>query len=199
MNVSIPMTALSDQELIRAYLHGEESAFEFLMRRYLPLIFRFVSRLVQDPALAEDVTQETFIRVWKKASSFHPDRSFKSWLFTIAKHAAFDAMKKKKPMLFSELNTSEGELSFEESLEDERLLISTLLLKAEAKQGLEEAILTLSLPARTIVLLHGIEQLTFQDCAEVLHESIDTVKSRYRRALFTLKQSLESEMHQKGD
>ncbi len=191
MNVSIAMAVLSDQELIQAYLQGQASAFESLIRRYLPLIFRFVSRLVQDPALAEDVTQETFIRVWKKFSSFQTDRSFKSWLFTIAKHVAFDALKKKQPLVFSELAHSDETGSFEETLEDERSLVSTLLLKAEAKQRLEEALLKLPLPARTIVLLHGIEELTFQESADILHESIDTVKSRYRRALLTLKKALE--------
>ena len=190
------MSQSTDTELIQAYRDGDERAFALLVQRYLPLIYRFLRRLVRDAELADDLAQETFVRAWKKFSTFDPTRSFKAWLFAIAKHAAFDILKKKQPLVFSELEQADNALSFADTIADDRPLPELVLERAEQIVQVEAALERLSFSARTVVLMHDREELTFQEIAEALQEPLNTVKSRYRRALLTLQDVLSDE---KGD
>ena len=185
------MNERTDQELTAAYARGDEHAFSILIERYLQPIHRFLFRLVRDKELAEDLSQETFVRAWKKFVTFDQARSFKSWLFAIARYAAFDALKKKQPLRFSEI-TREGlpEEGLEATLADERPSPQEELISEEQRQGLEELLAELPLSAQEVILLHDDEDLTFQEIADTLHEPLNTVKSRYRRGLLLLREKL---------
>lgn len=185
------MNERTDQELAAAYTCGDEHAFSLLVERYLPSIYRFLIRLVREKELAEDLSQETFVRAWKKFATFDQTRSFKSWLFAIARYAAFDALKKKQPLRFSEL-TREGlpEEGLEATLADDRPSPQEELITEERRRGFEGLLSELPLSAQEVVLLHDDQDLTFQEIADTLHEPLNTVKSRYRRALLLLREKL---------
>ena len=185
------MEHLTDQELIAAYARGEEHAFDVLVKRYLQGIYRFLLRLVREKELAEDLAQETFVRAWKKFETFDQTRSFKSWLFAIARYAAFDALKKKQPLRFSELTRGElFEENLEASLPDERPSPHELMLLQEEKGQVEHLLAELPLSSQEVLLLHDDEDLTFQEIAITIKEPLNTVKSRYRRALLQLRKNL---------
>ncbi|MCX6789783.1 MAG: sigma-70 family RNA polymerase sigma factor, partial [Candidatus Gribaldobacteria bacterium] len=98
------MQKLSDNEIVKRHLKGDEEALEFLVRRYLKPIYSFVCRNVGDADVAEDITQETFVKMWKNLKKFDQQKNFKSWLFTIAKNSSIDFLRKKKvtPLSFAE-------------------------------------------------------------------------------------------------
>ncbi len=90
------MSMLTDEQLIKNYLIGDNKALELLIKRYLTPIYNFVLRYVKNTSEAEDVTQEVFVKVWKNLKKFNDNYKFKSWLYTIAKNTSLDYLKKKK-------------------------------------------------------------------------------------------------------
>lgn len=174
------MPELSDNEIIRRYLKGDEEALEVLIKRYLKPIYSFVNKNIGDAEAAEDLTQEVFVKTWKNLKRFQQSRSFKSWIFTIARNTSIDFLRKKKTVPISLV---------EESLIDKSDFVKDIEQKntwANFKAALEN----LSPGYQTVVLLKQESGLTFQEMAKSLGEPLNTVKSRYRRALFMLKKLL---------
>lgn len=191
----------TDQELLEAYHNGDEQAFAHLVERYLGPLFRFLVRMVGDRGIAEDLVQEVFVKAWKRMSSFDMTKSFKTWIFTIAKHTAIDYLRKQKrtwPFVFSFDEGGDGdERSMMETVADPRPLVSVLLEDKERAASLDMALAALSDEGRTVVLLHDGEDMTFQEIADMLKKPMNTVKSRYRRSLEALRTRLSgSSMHQ---
>lgn len=90
------MQNYTDQQLIAAYLKGDEKSLEILIKRYLNPIYGFAYRYVKDQQNAEDITQETFLKVWKNIKKYDKNKSFKAWIYTIAKNTVLDFIKKEK-------------------------------------------------------------------------------------------------------
>ena len=184
----------TDAELIQAYTRGDEAAFEALVRRHLPAMYRFLTRMTNDAAVAEDLAQETFLKVWRHINRFDVTKPFTTWLYTIAKNTVLDYFKKKRAIPFSDIDgeMQDGE-SFAETLEDESPLVSVLLERAEAGEEVMTALAALPPTQRMAILLHDAEDLTFQEISEVSGEKLDTVKSRYRRGVLALKKKFLQE------
>lgn len=176
----------SDVDIVRAYRDGDATAFDELVRRYMPRIYTFSYRLSGDQHIAEDVTAETFVKVWKKLDSFDETKSFTSWLFRIARNTAFDIFRKRKDVVFSRMAT-EDETDITEDIADERDLADREFDKEVSRELLEKSLATLSLTRRSIVLLHDVDGLTFDEIAHVVEKPMNTVKSHYRRALAQLR------------
>lgn len=186
----IAMETLTDEQLIVNYRNGDESALEVLIQRYFKQIYGFVYHYAGQAAEAEDLTQETFVRVWKNLKKFDTSRSFKAWVFTIAKNISLDYLKKKKSLPISQLLAVEEENKFLESLVDVAPLPDQLAAATELKGYLSSKVDRLSVKYRQVVKDHVEGELTFQEIAENLGEPLNTVKSRYRRALAALKEML---------
>lgn len=172
----------SDSELVSAYFSGNEQALEILINRYLTPTYRFIYRYVGTTTDAEDITQEVFVRAWRNLKKFNQSKNFKTWLFSIAKNASFDFLRKKKSFVFSDFETEEGNPVID-TLEDGVLLPDQAARAGEHALFLLRAVGRLSLKYQIIVCLHHYGEFTFREIAETLGESIDTVKSRYRRAI----------------
>src|SRR6185312_5906993 len=150
-------------------------------------------RLVGDRREAEDLTQETFMKMWKALSRFDTEKNFKTWIFAIARNTAIDYLRKKKPVLFSRLNTEneEGETRFEDNLADDAMLADEVFDRKQSASVLEKAMQTLSLDERVIFILHESDEMTFEEIADVMSKPMNTIKSRYRRALQKLRGIIE--------
>ena len=177
----------SDQQLIANYLAGDEQSLELLIRQYLKPIYSFVSRYVGNGQEAEDITQEVFVRVWRNLKKFDQNKSFKTWLFSIAKNASLDFLKKKKAIPFSEFDTEEGGNRITDTLADPSPLPLELLEKAGMARMLNEAMEKLSPQYRMVLFLRYNDHFNFREIAESLNEPLNTVKSRHRRALVMLR------------
>jgi len=184
------MSDSPDQNLVRKYLKGDKNSLEILIKKYLSPIFNFVLRLVENKQDAEDITQEVFVKVWKNIKKFNQKKSFKTWLFTIAKNTAFDSLRKKKVAYFSDLENEEGKNWVVDSLADPSPLPPEILERKELARDLERALKKLPPKMRVVLLLYYNDHLTLREIAEVLDEPLNTVKSRCRRALMMLRKLL---------
>ena len=184
---------ITDNQLINEVLRGQESSFATLVDRHLSGIYKFAYRYVRDPQDADDVAQETFVRAWKNFKKFDQSKNLKTWLFTIAKNASLDMLKKKKPVAFSKITEAEHELEsflapYVASGELPEVAIDQKFLKGD----IDAALAKLPPAYRAVLALRYNEYLKFREIAEVLREPIDTVKSKHRRGLALLKNILFS-------
>ena len=177
----------SDNELVIAYKKGEQGAIEVLIARHLPSIYNFVIRFVGEEE-ANDVAQETFVKVWKHIKRYDETRNFKVWLFTIARRRAIDFTRKKKHTPFSAFENEDND-NFD--VEDTSDLPQELFRKKEISQALETLISELPDDRKAIVILHDSEMLPFKDIADIMERPINTVKSQYRRALIFLREMID--------
>jgi len=184
------MDNLSDQELVKAARGGEAAAFDVLVRRHAGCVYRFAFRLVRDAPTAEDIAQETFLKIWRNLKRFDVQKPFKAWMFRIARNTAFDWLKKKRAYAFSELEEDGDALGLDD-VADEAPLPDESVLSQELRDELASALDRLSPRAKSVVMLHDLEELTFQEIAEACEEPLNTVKSRYRRALGELRKIVE--------
>lgn len=193
------MKNTSDEQLVVFYLQGNNDALNFLIERYLRRVYNFVSKYIGNAKEAEDLTQEIFLKVWKSLKKFNSQKSFKIWLFVIARHVCIDYSRRKKITTFSALENDDDDESFSDKIVDESISIVERITKQELEKEMNKYLLRLSEINRSVLILHYNQQLAFREIAELLDESLDTVKSRHRRALNYLRCFIEQEkeMHQK--
>jgi len=182
---------IDDKQLVADYLNGDDAAFDGLVERYLRPVYNFLYQLTNDQSVLDDLTQETFLKVWKNIKKFDSDKSFKTWVFTIAKNTAYDYFKKKKTIPFSNFIDAEGNNKLE-NISDQDILPLELLEKADAAKELEVALTKISEQYRIILLMRYKDDLTLQEIAEILNLPYNTVKSQYQRALAALRQVFDS-------
>lgn len=153
---------------------------EELLREHLKSVYNFCFRLVGNKADAADLAQEIFIKVWKNLSKFDPEKNFKTWLFTIARNTVIDYWRKKKELILPE--------NFE--LADDKPLADELFLQRETEERITTALDRLPPVYKEVVVLHALQELTFEEVSQILGRPLNTVKSQYRRALHQMKQFL---------
>ena len=165
----------TDDELIEAYRAGDPNAFRALVDRYTPQLYGFSVRMTGRREESEDIVQETFVKVWKTLERYRTEGTFRPWLFAVARNTIIDHLRKKKMPVVSDFDTAEGKNFLTETVE--------LLIKAEQKGLLQEALDSLSVADREILLLHYGEDMTFDAIGKALDSPLNTVKSRHRRAV----------------
>jgi len=177
----------SDEQLVRIYLQGEINALSILVERYLSYIYNFIVKQIGDRKEAEDLVQEVFLRAWKNLKKFDLDKNFKIWIFSIARNACIDYLRRKKIPVFSALEKDDSQTSFEETIIDESESVAEKINQQELAGEMNKYLKQISEANRTVLVLHYNQQLTFQEIADLLGEPLDTVKSRHRRGLLYLK------------
>ena len=187
--------AQSDEELVGAFLAGDEESFALLVERYLSFVYKFVYRYLRNIDDTNDVTQETFIKAWKYLRKFDTKKKFTTWILTIAKNTALDFIKRKKPMLFSKIEEGDGDLdAFLAPYLEAPDLPADIIERKHIKADLEAALQEITPGYRAVLSLRYNEHLKFREIADVLQEPIDTVKSKHRRGLVLLRKALGSKM-----
>jgi RNA polymerase sigma-70 factor (ECF subfamily) len=184
------MDNISDEKLVGEYLDGDEKALEELVRRYLKSIYNFSLRFAGNSSSVEDITQDVFVKVWKNLKKFDRTKSFKAWIFKIAKNTALDYLRQKKILVFSELENEDEENNSLDNIPDLAPLPDEIFDRQNLKEELLAAIDKLPLKYKMVVTLHGLEELTFLEISEILDEPLNTVKSRYRRGLLLVREIL---------
>ena len=180
--------------LIADLCEGDETALAPLVEKYKRMVYRLAMQITKNHADADDVMQETFIKVYRSIRTFRKDAAFETWLYRIAVNEALNFVKRRERQRESTLETaSEAEY---EAITRYRAQIANdphvHAEKAELRHHVTEAVNNLSLKHRTVVILHEFEGLTHAEIASILHCSEGTVRSRLHYARKKLRTLLKS-------
>lgn len=185
----------SDEVLMVRYQRGDRDAFAMLVKRYSKQVYNFVLRQLKAPALAEDVTQEVFMRLVQNAADFKHEARFSTWLYAIARNLCIDQLRRlqhrRHPSLDQPLRENEGR-TLGDSMQSEHHSASAerSAVSSEVQATILKAVEALPEDQREVFLLREIADLPFKDIAEITGVSENTVKSRMRYALDRLKLAL---------
>lgn len=170
------------QEHLLAFRHGDVDAFEALFQRHQRAVYGWILRMVRDPGTAEDLTAETFWRIYQAHARFDPARGFEGWALRIATHAALDWMRTAR---------TENELRAEMAPDPEAPAAGDAAVSAEIREKTALAFQRLTPKLRIAAVLAVVEEQPHRDVAEALGISVAAVKVRVFRALRLLRKDLE--------
>jgi len=182
----------SDLELVRRVQKGERGAFDLLVLRYQHKVVKLVARLLRDPAEAEDVAQEAFVKAYRALGSFRGDSAFYTWLYRIAVNTARNTMasRQRRPLDY-EADLSESEQSVVESRMRHGDTPEAVALSDEIHRTVNGAIEALPEDLRTAIVLREVEGLSYEEIAEAMDCPVGTVRSRIFRAREAIDRSLK--------
>jgi RNA polymerase sigma-70 factor (ECF subfamily) len=162
---------------------GDLDALSALVTRYQNRLYRYLLRVVRQPAEAEDLFQTTWIRVAERIGQYDPNRSFEAWLFTLARNLAIDHLRRIRPESLDEPfgdSESGGETGAYERVASQ-----------ERSSRIGESLDALPVVQREVLTLRFEEEMKLEEIAEVLNVPLSTVKTRLRRALDRLRVTME--------
>ena len=181
-----------DVQLMLEFKGGDKASFEALMTKYFPRVLNFIYRFVGNRELAEDLTQEVFIKVYHSAANYTPQAKFQTWLFTIAKNISLNEIRRHKGHTISLDETFETDGNeVKRQFEDTKMANpkEELLLK-EKQEIIKEAIHSLPENQRMAVLLRRYDNFSYEEIAKTLNVSVKAVKSLLSRAKENLREKL---------
>ena len=177
------------QSLADGLRRRDPDVLDRLIEQYQQRLYRYLLFLTGNTALAEDLFQETWIRVLERGHQYNAKSKFESWLFAIARNLVIDVSRRKKIASLEELGDSESNQPFE--LPDEHSISPLqLLVSRESKQAVQLSLLKIPAYYREVLLLRFQEELSLEEISAVLATPISTVKSRLYRGLTVLKSAL---------
>jgi len=181
----------TDLELMLRVTRGDEGSFEELLRRHGAPLTNYLRRMLRESALAEDLAQEVFLRVYQARERYRPDARFTTWLYRIATNLALNAIRDRK----GEVPQAEGESAEDGSgaarLVDSRPNVEQQLMQSDRERLIRQAIEELPERQRAAVILHKYQDVDYQQIAKVLGVSESAVKSLLFRAYESLRTRLE--------
>lgn len=165
-------------ELLERFARGDLGAFETLFRQFQGEVYGWIVRMVRNPGAAEELTVETFWRIYRARARFDPARSFGAWARRIATNVALDHLK-----------TARLEVSLPENLSP--AAPPDPAVERDVRDRIERAFRTLPAKLRVVATLALIEERPYEEIAEALGTSVGTVKSRMFRAVRLLREKLK--------
>jgi RNA polymerase sigma factor (sigma-70 family) len=177
--------SLPDEELARRFRDGDAAAFESLLDRYSRSIYNFALRLLGDPADADDAAQQTFIQAFESLPVARPEASLRPWLFQVARNKCIDMMRKRRTVPLSSLERADSEVQIDPA--DTAPLPAQLYEHEELQDILRDAIASLPVRTREVVLMRYVGDLTFAEIGQALGMPENTAKTLFQRAKATLR------------
>jgi RNA polymerase sigma-70 factor, ECF subfamily len=174
---------MNDDETIQRVLEGEIECFGLIVEKYQKKIVGMIYNMTRDHHLSEDLGQEVFLNVYRHLSSFDAARSrFSTWLYRIAQNKTLNAIKKKRPMLLAELPETAGAGNVHQEVAANELYTE-----------LDRILDLLPLRQKLAFVWAEIEQLSYQEIAEIEGASLGTIKSRINRARQQIQAALKDQ------
>jgi len=182
---------LSDQDLVQAYIKGDHSAIEVLINRHRSKVYTYIILTIKNQQLAEDLFQETFIKVIQslKAGKYKDNGKFLSWVIRIAHNLIIDHFRKEKQMNAISNDDSEVDLFNSKKLSDSN--IEEMIIDSQIKSEIRILINELPEDQREVVLLRHYGGLSFKEIADQTDVSINTALGRMRYALINLRKLIQ--------
>ena len=182
---------MNDQELVQAYIKGDQSAIESLINRHRSKVYTYILLTIKNQQLAEDLFQETFIKVIQslRGGKYRDNGRFLSWVIRIAHNLIIDHFRKEKQMNSVSNDDSEVDLFNSKKLSDEN--IEDVIINGQIKTEIRILINELPDDQREVVLLRHYGGLSFKEIADQTEVSINTALGRMRYALINLRKLIE--------
>jgi RNA polymerase sigma-70 factor, ECF subfamily len=184
---------------------GSEDAYAWLIGEFHQPIYSLVYRIVTDPSDAADTTQEVFLKVFRGMKHFHGESSLKTWIYRIAVHEAsnrrrwwFRHKAKEASIEPAPDENGAGSPGMRETLVDEGESPFDSLMHEEVRARVEEELRQISEPYRTSVILRDLEDMSYEEIAEITQVSLGTVKSRLTRGRGALRRRLTAYVMENG-
>jgi RNA polymerase sigma-70 factor (ECF subfamily) len=191
---SVSVKELSDHQLIEATKRGDEAAFAEIVSRYRNPLTNYLFRMLSDYEEAVDLAQETFVRVYFAIERYHTDYAFSTYIYRIATNLAISEIRKKRRRkllsLTSFFQTDDNETQ-EFHPPDGKSLPDEDLIETERNRTIEKAISTLPDKYRAPIVLREIQELSYEEIAQILGLGLGTTKSRISRARALLREKLK--------
>ena len=189
-------TLVSDHELVSRAQQGSEKAYRELLGRYQRPVFSIIYRMIRDREQAEDLAQETFVRVFNHIDRYDPRYKFSSWIFKIATNLTIDWIRRKELNTVS-IDGSRNAVTAEQ-IEATSITIASpdenpeeLLVAKQLGEEIEQAIGKLRPEYRAAILLRHVEGREYQEIAEILALPLGTVKTYIHRGRNELREQLQ--------
>ena len=182
---------VNDQELVQAYIKGDQSAIESLINRHRSKVYTYILLTIKNQQLAEDLFQETFIKVIQslRGGKYRDNGRFLSWVIRIAHNLIIDHFRKEKQMNSVSNDDTEVDLFNSKKLSDEN--IEEVIINGQIKTEIRILINELPDDQREVVLLRHYGGLSFKEIADQTDVSINTALGRMRYALINLRKLIE--------
>jgi RNA polymerase sigma-70 factor (ECF subfamily) len=196
MAALLDLSNLPDADVVALAQRGREDAFRELVRRYERPVFSLIFRMVRDSATAEDLAQDTFIKVLNHIDKYRPEFKLSSWLFKIANNVAIDHLRRRQLATISMSGSphastaSEIEASSFDIASDDESALDEMESK-ELGASIEKAIGSLRPEYRSCILLRHVEGRSYEEIAATLDLPLGTVKTYIHRARHQLRESLD--------
>jgi RNA polymerase sigma-70 factor (ECF subfamily) len=181
---------ISDEDLIEKFQRGDIYAYELIVKRYKDQLLNFVYRFLGNHEEAEDVVQETFLRVYRNRHAYQRVAKFSTWIYTIAGNLARTELRRRnRRRIFSLSNMGVEDKEYEISddvLSPERHTNTVL-----SEEIIQKEINKLSPKFREVIILRDIQELSYEEISKIIRVPIGTVKSRVNRARLRLQSRLK--------
>lgn len=179
----VALREVRDEDLIVQVQNGQRRAFDELVSRYKGRLYSFILRMVKEPTLAEELTQETLIRVYVHAAKYREIAKFSTWVFTIATNLVRNKMRQRsrRPRLVS-LNPAPEDDEMPLDPPDRKADPSSTVQRSELADIMAEATARIPEKYRVPFLLREVEQLSYEEIQQVTGLKLGTVRSRINRA-----------------
>ncbi len=190
------LSTLSDPEVVAIAQKGSEAAYRELISRYERPVFSLVFRMVRDREMAEDLSQETFIKVLNNLDRYSPEFKFSSWLFKIANNLTIDHLRRRRLETVS-IEGAPDAVTSESAKATSIMVVSgneSPLEELESRElgtAIEHAIGQLRPEYRACILLRHVEDRSYEEIAEIVKLPLGTVKTYIHRARHELRAALE--------
>jgi len=179
-----------DLELMLRVRRGDTESFEVLLRRYRAPLVSFFVRMVRDRALAEDLAQEVFLRVYQARHRYQPEAKFTTWIYRIATNLGLNAIRDRKPTVAANDYEDQEAESETAKVADSRPTIEQQMMRTDRERMIREAVEALPEKQCVAVLLHKYQDVDYRQIAKVLGMSESAVKSLLFRAYESLRERL---------
>src|SRR4051812_2684752 len=203
MAAALDLPTLPDADVVALAQRGRDDAFRELIRRYERPVFSLVYRMVRDRELAEDLAQDTFIKVLNNIDRYRPEFKLSSWLFKIANNVAIDYLRKRQLETISIDGSPHAQTA--DAIEATSIEVSgdqeSALDELEAREmgaAIERAIASLRPEYRSCIMLRHVEGRSYEEIAATLDLPLGTVKTYIHRARHELRKSLEDLRYERG-
>ncbi len=191
---SVHPEALADADVMLKVKTGDESAFAFLVQKYRRPMISFMYRMCHNPAAAEELAQEVFLRVYRSRTSYEPTAKFSTWIYRIATNLAVNHARDtrhERPEKSVRLDVPDPETGTTPDLADVSLTAEEQMLQRERMTMIRAKVQALPERQRLAVIMHKYQQMDYRQIAEVLKLSESATKSLLFRAYETLRDQLK--------